>query len=259
MATPLIILGCGFIGGRLAREELAAGRDVRVCSRTPKHLEPLKALGAEVRPFDATKVRSAGPALEGTRSATIVYSVPPLPDVPAGMALARATEAALNVGARSFIYLSSAGLYGDKPDDMDIDEETSTAHDDPAMSPYLTDESAVQTASLSGLRTCTLRLAAVYGPGRGVRKRILNNDYTLLDGGKHSISRIHVDDVVAAIFAAEARAQQGSLYLLADDRPTSQLEYAKWLSDRLGVPLPASVASYARSSRVPVKAFSKVT
>ncbi len=249
MASPFIILGCGFIGGRVARAALAKGRPVRVCGPTPAKLAPYRELGAEVRPFDARKMRSAGPAMEGTRGATVLYAVPPLPDVPSGEALHRATEAALHVGARSFIYLSSAGIYGDKPDELEVDEETTPAHDDPAMTPYHTDESAVQTATFAGLRTCTLRLAAVYGPGRGVRKRLEAGDYKLLDGGKHSISRVHVDDVVQIIFAAEERATQGSVYLVADDLPTSQLEYAEWLCKRLGLPLPPSVASYAPGMR----------
>jgi uncharacterized cupin superfamily protein/nucleoside-diphosphate-sugar epimerase len=249
MSGHLIILGCGYIGSRLARAALAQGRAVRVCARSTARLEPLQALGAEVRTFDAAKLRQVGPVLVGAVRPTIVYSVPPLPDVPAGVALARATEAALNAGASSFVYLSSAGLYGDKPDDAWIDESSNVAHDDPPMLSYFTDEAAVETASLAGLRTVTLRLAAVYGPGRGVRARLRAGDYKLLDEGRHYISRIHIDDVVRIVFTAEQKAPQGSLYVVGDDRPTTQREYAEWLSARLGLPVPASVASYAAGMR----------
>jgi len=202
-----------------------------------------------VRTFDAVKIRSFGPALEGASGATVLYAVPPVTEVPSGESLARATEAALHIGARSFIYLSSAGLYGDAPDETPVDEETSVAHDDAAMSSYHTDESAVESASFAGLRTCTLRLAAVYGGGRGVRQRLRAGDYKLLDAGKHYISRIHVDDLVRIIFAAEERAPQGSLYLVGDDKPTTQREYAEWLTKRMGLPMPPSVASFAPGMR----------
>lgn len=249
MASPLIVLGCGFIGSRVARAALARGRQVRVAARNVARLEPLRELGAEVKAFDASKLKMLGPTLHGLPHATVLYAVPPITEHSAGAVLARACEAALNAGARSFIYLSSAGLYGDMPDDDWIDEEASAAHDDMAMAPYLTDESAVQSASFAGLRTCTLRLAAVYGPGRGVRARLAKGDYKLLDGGKHWISRVHIDDLVRVVFAAEERAPQGALYLVADDRPTTQLEYAEWLCRRLGVPLPPSIASYAPGMR----------
>lgn len=249
MSGQLVILGCGYIGARIARAALAQGRAVRVCSRSVAKLEPLRALGAEVRPLDASKVRQFVPALQGTTHPTVVYSVPPLPDAPAGAALARATEAALHVGARSFIFLSSAGLYGDKPDEDWIDENSNVAHDDPPMAPYFTDEASVESAGFAGLRTTVLRLAAVYGPGRGVRMRLRTGDYKLLDEGRYHISRIHVDDVVQIVFAVEERAPQGAFYLVGDDRPTTQREYAEWLCARLGLPMPASVASYAPGMR----------
>jgi uncharacterized cupin superfamily protein/nucleoside-diphosphate-sugar epimerase len=250
MAGTFIVLGCGYIGSRVARAALDRGRRVRVATLHPARHEDLRLLGAEVRALDATKLRSFGPALEGAHGATVLYALPPITDVPAGEALARATEAALHIGARSFIYLSSAGLYGDMPDDDAwVDEDTPTAHDDAAMSSYHTDESAVQSASFAGLRTCVLRLAAVYGPGKGVRARLRAGDYKLLDGGAHQISRVHIDDVVQAVFAAEERAPQGSLYLVGDDAPSTQKEYAEWLCKRLDLPLPPSVALYPPGMR----------
>jgi pyruvate/2-oxoglutarate dehydrogenase complex dihydrolipoamide acyltransferase (E2) component len=70
-----------------------------------------------------------------------------------------------------------------------------------------------------------------------VRARLRKGDYRLLDGGVHAISRIHVDDVVAHVFAAEERAPHGMTYLCADAEPTTQLAYATWLCERLGLPL----------------------
>jgi hypothetical protein len=54
---------------------------------------------------------------------------------------------------------------------------------------------------------------------------------------------------VRIIFAAEERAPQGSLYLVGDDKPTTQREYAEWLTKRMGLPMPPSVASFAPGMR----------
>lgn len=51
--APLVILGCGYIGARVARAALAAGRTVRVASRSTGKLAPLGALGAELKYVDA--------------------------------------------------------------------------------------------------------------------------------------------------------------------------------------------------------------
>ena len=247
--TPLVIFGCGYIGSRLAKAALAAGRRVRVAARTVSRLSPLRELGAEAVHVDAAKSRQVGPVLSGLFAPTVVYAIPPIPELAGGAAMIRAAEAATQAGARSFIYLSSAGLYGDKPSDEWIDEETAAVYDDPAMTPYRVEEGALESAAYGGLRSVILRLAAVYGPGRGVRARLRKGDYKLIDEGQHFISRIHVDDLVQIILAAEERAPQGSSFLVGDDRPTPQREVAEWLCQRLNIPLPPAVPMYAPGAR----------
>jgi hypothetical protein len=100
-------------------------------------------------------------------------------------------------------------------------------------------------ARLAGLSTVVLRLAAIYGPGRGVRERLKAGTYKLIDDGAHYFSRVHVDDIVGILRAAAERAPGGSLYCVSDDRPTTQREYADWLVARLGVAAPPSVPSLA--------------
>lgn len=240
-----VILGCGYVGSRLARTLLAEGHPVRVCARHLDRLAPLATLGAELYAIDATKPKQFGPALHGTTSATVVYSIPPPPSMPGGEAVRRATQAALNTGARNFIYLGSTGLYGSQPDADWVDENTAVASSDPAMAPRLQDEGAVQAASSAGLHTVILRLAAIYGPRRGVRQRLASGQYQLIDEGRHYFSRIHVDDIVGVIRAAAERAPRGAIYLVADDHPCPQREYAEWLCRRLGLPLPPSVPALA--------------
>jgi nucleoside-diphosphate-sugar epimerase len=237
--TPIVILGCGYVGARLARAALAEGRSVRVCARSTGRLAPLGALGAQVKYLDGGVPKGFTAALNGMAGATVVYSIPPVTSLPPGQAMRAALQATYGAGARCFIYLSSAGLYGAEPDDdVWIDEDTPTTHDDPPMSNVRSDEDTILASDFGGLRTVILRLAPVYGPGRGVRVRLSKGEYRLLDEGQHAISRIHVDDVVRVVRAAEARAETRALYLVADDEPTTQGEYARWLCDRMGLPMP---------------------
>ena len=85
-----------------------------------------------------------------------------------------------------------------------------------------------------------LRIAPVYGGGRGIRARLRKGDYRILDDGQHVTSRIHVDDIVRVVFAAEERAPARARYLVADDEPTTQGQYAAWLSERMGIAMPPS-------------------
>jgi nucleoside-diphosphate-sugar epimerase len=237
--TPIIILGCGYVGARIARAALAEGRAVRVCARGAARLAPLGALGAEVKYLDAGVPKGFTAALAGMAGATVVYSIPPVTSLPPGQAMRAALQAAYGFGAGCFLYLSSAGLYGAEPDDDAwIDEDTPLAGDDPPMNNVKADEETIRDSRFETLRTVILRLAPVYGPGRGVRERLRRGEYRLLDEGQHAISRIHVDDVVQIVRAAEARAPTRSCFLVADDEPTTQVEYARWLCERMGLPMP---------------------
>jgi len=239
--APLIILGCGYVGARLARTALAEGRTVRVCARSTGRLAPLGTAGAQVKYLDAAVPKQLGPALSGLAGATVVYSIPPVAALPPGQAVRAALQAAYGAGAGCFIHLSSAGLYGSQPDDEPwIDEDTPLAQDDPPMHNVMADEREVETCQFDRLRTVTLRLAPVYGPGRGMRARLRKQEFRILDDGQHATSRIHVDDVVAVVFAAEDRGARGARYLVADDEPTTQGAYAAWLSERMGLPMPPS-------------------
>jgi len=239
--VPLIILGCGYVGGRLARAALADGRTVRVCARGTGRLAPLGELGAQVKYLDAGVPRQLAPVMSGLPGATVVYSIPPVAALPPGHAIRAALQAAYGAGAGCFLLFSSSGLYGSQPDDEAwIDDDTPVATDDPAMSNVKSDELEVERCSFARLRTVILRLAPVYGPGRGLRERIRKGEFRLLDDGQHATSRIHVDDVVRVVFAAEARAANGACYLVADDEPTTQGEYTRWLCERMAIAMPPS-------------------
>ncbi len=240
-----VILGCGYVGTRLARALLAEGHRVRACSRHVDKLADLQALGAQLHALDASRARAFGPALYGLSSPTVLYSIPPVVGMPPGEALRRASEVAMTSGAPRFIYLSSTAVYGETPDGEIVDESTSLAIGDAEAGPRIAEESAVETARNAGLSTVILRLSAIYGPGRGVRERLKAGTYKLIDDGIHYYSRVYVDDVVALIRTAADRAPHGAIYCVADDRPTTQREYTEWLARRLGVPLPPSVASLA--------------
>src|SRR5262245_35468426 len=241
--TPLIILGCGYVGTCLARAALSAGRTVRVAARSTGRLSALTQVGAEVKYLDASVPKQLGPVLSSLPGATVVYSIPPVAALPPGHAIRAALQAAYGAGAARFIHFSSAGLYGSLPDDEAwIDEAAPVARDDMPMANVLADEQEIERCTFdpSRLSRVILRLAPVYGPGRGLRERIRKGEYRILDDGQHATSRIHVDDVVRVVFAAEQRAPAHAVYLVADDEPTTQGQYAAWLSERMGVAMPSS-------------------
>ena len=259
---PYVILGCGYVGTRLAQSLLADGAQVRVCARRTALLEPLRAAGAQVHYLEASRSHQFGPAMLGFDQPVVIYSIPGVQGMPQGEAVRRAASAALRVHARAFVYLGSSAVYGRSEGNSNsdwVDEETSTAPGDPEAAARLADEAALQGVAQGGLRTVLLRLSAIYGPAlaphlpaRGVRQRLRSGQYKLFDGGKYYFSRIFVDDLVRIIRTGVERPPASAplltTYVVGDDRPCPQGEYGTWLANHLHLPMPPSVDAHLAGS-----------
>ena len=257
---PYVILGCGYVGTRLAQSLLAEGARVRVCARRVALLEPLRELGADVHYMDGGRPHQFGPALLGLDRPVVVYCIPGIQDLPQGEAVRRAASAAHKVMARSFIYLGSSAVYGRSEAHLTsewVDEDSSVATSDPDSGLRLHDEASIKAVGQAGLRTVILRLAAIYGPplwsgtnlqgGRGVRQRLRTGQYKLWDGGNYYFSRIYIDDLVRIIRACGETATVTGTYVVGDDHPCPQGEYGRWLATHLRLPEPQLADSHQSS------------
>jgi nucleoside-diphosphate-sugar epimerase len=219
MTAPLVLLGCGYTLTRLALREAAAGRTVLATTRDEARRAVLEAAGVQVLPLEA--------ALAQTWDAEVVHGVPP----EAGLD-ARIAEALREGPPVQSVYLSSTGVYGAARGV--VDEETPV--DAAAGAGRLAAE-----ALLRPLGTVVLRVAGIYGPGRGAHTRLLAGQQRLPEGGGGRISRVHVEDLVAAVHCVLGKGTPGAVYCVADERPASQGETIRWLCERLGVALPPEV------------------
>ncbi|PTL79264.1 GNAT family N-acetyltransferase [Vitiosangium sp. GDMCC 1.1324] len=221
MTPSLILLGTGYTLTRLAMVEARSGREVLAVTRDSARREQLERAGA--------RVASLEEALESTAGAEVVVSIPP----DAGLD-SRITEALARHPPARLVYLSSTGVYGgargfvDEDSQVDMSSPTARGRFD-SESPY------------RALGAVVLRIAGIYGPGRGTHTRLLAGTLRLPEGGGGRISRVHVDDLVEAIRVALALGVPGASYCVADDRPAPQRETVGWLCERLGLPLPPTV------------------
>lgn len=221
MAPPLVLLGSGYTLTRLALAQAREGRSVIAATREPSRRSELARAGA--------RVCSLEEALTLTKGAHAVHSIPP----DAGLD-ARIAEALARHPPARLVYLSSTGVYGATRGE--VDEETPVAPSTDAGRGRLEAE-----ARFRPLGAVVLRIAGIYGPGRGAHSRLLAGTLRLPEGGGGRICRVHVEDLVQAIAVALERGMPGGIYCVADDRAATQGETVAWLCSRLGVPLPPTV------------------
>lgn len=222
---PLIVLGCGFTGSAAARLALDQGR--RVIGTVRHADEP----GRNVPPAVELRVASTlTPAL-------IDAVVPPDAEVLVTFPPDGATDARIApcLGrARSIAYISTTGVYGDHRGR--VGEETPVDVSSPRAAVRLDAERAWRAAG-----AVVLRAAGIYGPGRGLHRRLLAGTYRIPGDGSRVVSRVHVEDLARIALAALERGSPGEVFVVADDTPVPQIVAVRGLCAMLGVEVPASV------------------
>lgn len=143
---------------------------------------------------------------------------------------------------RKFVYTSSTSVYAQN-DGSTVDETSGTVPTAETGKVLVeTERLLVQAAREQSFPAVVLRLAGIYGPGRGYWfKQFLAGEAVIEGRGDRVLNMIHRDDVIGAILAALERGRPGEIYNAADNEPVTQIDFFKWLAEKRGAPLPPSV------------------
>lgn len=211
----LLLFGPGYCGAAIARAAAEAGHEVTLAGRETDARQDIAA---------ATHVLS---------------TVPPGAD--GDPVLARYGDAIAGAPGLCWIgYLSSTGVYGDRGG-AEVDEESAPAPTSERGRRRLAAERAWEQAA-SGRALDLFRLAGIYGPGRSVFAALRAGEARRIVKPGHAFSRIHRDDIVAAVLAAMRAPNGGTRVLnLADDEPAESAAVLAEAARLLGIPRPPAI------------------
>jgi nucleoside-diphosphate-sugar epimerase len=131
-------------------------------------------------------------------------------------------------------------VYGDRGG-AEVDEESPPAPTSERGRRRLADERAWERAA-SGRPLDLFRLAGIYGPGRSVFASLRAGEARRVIKPGHAFSRIHRDDIVAAVLAAMRVPQAGTRVLnLADEAPAESEAVLTEAARLLGLPAPPAI------------------
>lgn len=116
-------------------------------------------------------------------------------------------------------YLSSTSVYGDHHGAW-VDEETECVpSNNQSKIRLLAEQQWLDLYSRSKLPVHILRLSGIYGPYRNCLEQIKDGkDFTIVKKDQF-FSRIHVEDICAAIIASIKSPTAGEIYNVSDDQP----------------------------------------
>jgi nucleoside-diphosphate-sugar epimerase len=249
MTQRRLIIGCGYLGRRVARHWTAQGGTVFALTRSPDHAEEFRHWGLTPMVGDITNAASlAGlPQVD-----TILFAV----------GLDRGTgqsQRDVFVGGldnvlnqiqgplRRLIYISSTSVYGQNLGEW-VDESSECRPESPNGQVCLDAERLLQQKVP---QANILRLAGIYGPGRVVaRIEALRAGQTPEGNPNAWLNLIHVDDAVAAVLACERRGAPGETYLVCDDHPCRRREYYSLLAAMVGAAAPFGLSEESPSANL---------
>jgi nucleoside-diphosphate-sugar epimerase len=248
-----LIVGCGYVGMALGKELVRQGHEVFGSRRSDVTDADLKAVGIAQLTGDITKPQelarlptdydwvvncvssSRGTAddyravyLEGTRNLIDWLSANP---------------------PKKFVYTSSTSVYG-QTDGSIVTELSPTEPLAETARVLLDTEKVLSQAATQVFPGVILRVAGIYGPGRGYwLKQFLQGVARIEGNGERFLNMVHCDDVVGAIVSALEKGRVGEIYNVVDDEPVTQLRLFRWLSETLGKEMPPFLKSEERAER----------
>lgn len=250
-----LILGCGYLGERVARRWREDREDVVVVTRSAEKAQAFEQDGYQSLVADITRPEtlSSLPAAE-----TVLFAVGfdrsaggSIEDVYAGGL--KNVIAALPSRVGRFIYISTTGVYGKGTGEW-VDEDTPTDPQRDGGRASLAAEGAL-AASLFADRGVVLRLAGIYGPGRVPFLEKLRAGEPIPAVSEGYLNLIHVEDAAATVIAAEARREprppkrSPSVYCVSDGFPVERGEYYREVARLIGAAPPTFVKPDLNSPR----------
>jgi len=233
-SRPNIIVGCGYLGRRVARRWLASKRPIVALTRN--NAEAMTALGIEPLIGDVLDPHTLG---RWPEAETVLYSVGL--DRTTGKSMREVFVHGLdNVlgtlapGPR-FIYVSSTSVYGQTHGEF-VDEQAAT---EPAEESGAIIREAENLLRRKRPDAILLRFAGLYGLDRLLRRQTqLRSGEPIAGDPERWLNLIHVEDGADAVLAAESRGVPGETYNIVDDQPTTRRTYYTFLAELTGAPAP---------------------
>ncbi len=232
-----LIVGCGYLGRRVADLWHRAGDTVHVVTRTQAHASEFASSGWHPQVADVMQPTSL---VDLPKVDTLLFAVGYDRSCSASIHEVyveglRNVLDAISASAKKVIYISSTGVYAEA-DGGWVDETSAVAGNREGTQACLAAEQLLQSHAL-GKEATILRLAGIYGPGRLPRAGDLLAHRPIPAPAAGYLNLIHVKDAARSVVAAAGRGS-GGIYSVADGMPALRRDYLEELARLLDAPRP---------------------
>lgn len=243
-----LIVGCGDIGVRVARELVASGLRVTGQVRSEASRIALQSEGIDAQAIDLDTTAA------GLSTAELVFWFAPPPAT--GVTDPRLHRALDGLDAarapRRLIYISTSGVYGDCAGRWIDEDEPLKPQTDRGRRRLDAEQALLALALRSACEVVILRVPGIYGPGRLPIERLQRRLPVVHESECPWTNRIHSEDLASVAIAAMRRGRAGAAYNVADGHPSTMTDYFSRCAELLGFAQPERIGlSEARKRLTP--------
>jgi len=236
----VLIAGCGYVGQRLALR-LQEHFEVTGLVRSSQRVAELGQVGIRAIAIDLDRVRAGVAIPERLDQEAILYLTPPPVLGESDLRLDRFLQLA-TVPPRTFVYMSTTGVYGDTAGAV-VDESTTVQpRTDRARRRVSAEEMTRVWCTERRVRRVVLRVPGIYGPDRLPLERLRHHEPVVREREAGLNNRIHVDDLVEACTRALANPEARGVYNVTDGQPLSSTTFINLVAKVAGLPAPPQVS-----------------
>ena len=243
-----LIVGCGYLGERVAKLWRDASDEIHVVTRSAQRAQEFAAQGFHPIVADVCDPKSLDnlPTVD-----TVLFAVGYERNSHYSIEQVYAQGfanvlAALPTNTSRVIYISTTGVYGPASGEW-VDEETPTAPERAGGQASLAAEQVLASHPL-GKRSIILRLAGIYGPNRIPYLDKLRAGEPLAVPSEGWLNLIHVEDAAAIVLAADQWAAAKPIangpevFCVSDGQPVVRGDYYREVARLIGAPKPQFVS-----------------
>jgi nucleoside-diphosphate-sugar epimerase len=237
----MLIVGCGYIGQRVATKLLSQGEAVSAIVRSAERAEILRTMGVFVLQLD---LDTSSAPLASTLNQTIFYFAPPPPHDTLDTRMQSFLQGFVVSGQPTrIVYISTTGVYGDcsgnwidetHPENPQVDRAKRRWHAEQLLQGWHTS---------TGGELVILRVAGIYGPGKLPLARLHKGLPMIVEKHAPWTNRIHADDLVQVCLAAMAREIDGEVYNVCDGTPSNMTNYFNRVADLAALQRPPLIGA----------------
>lgn len=239
--SPVVIIGCGYIGNMVAKNYLQHDIPVTALVRSQASAERLDEAGISSHVVDLSTPLETSITFKNSRC---FYFAPPPSE---GITDTHTKHLLAAISAKKdfpekIVYISTTGVYGDCQGRWIDENEPLKPHADRAKRRVDAEQQLITFGEDHDVEIVILRVAGIYGPGKLPIKRLKQNLPVIRQQEAPFTNRIHALDLVKVAIEAMQKGKPGEIYNVSDGHPSTMTEYFNTVADKAGLPRPPQIS-----------------